>query len=61
MDVTTIAGAALVSKTGQTQQTLSMAMIKQTANQQNLIANLLAQSVQQAPQPDSSYNFSTYA
>lgn len=61
MDVTTIAGAALVSKTGQTQQTLSMAMIKQTANQQNLIANLLAQSVQQPPQPDSSYNFSTYA
>lgn len=61
MDVSTIAGAALLMKAGQTQQTLSTAMVKQAANQQNLMASLLAQNVQQAPQTDSSYNFSTYA
>ncbi|KAB0669469.1 hypothetical protein F6V30_11715 [Oryzomonas sagensis] len=61
MDIGTIAGTALSVKGGQTQQTLSTAMIKQAANQQNQLADLLAQNVQQAPKPDSSYNFSTYA
>jgi hypothetical protein len=61
MDVSTIAGAALVVKAGQTQQTLTTAMVKQAANQQNQMASLLAQNVQQPPQPDSSYGFSTYA
>jgi hypothetical protein len=64
MDTSTIAGAALLMKAGQTQQQLSTAMVKQAANQQNLMASLLAQNVQQAPQPatsDNAYNFSTYA
>ncbi|KAA0895398.1 hypothetical protein F6V25_11930 [Oryzomonas japonica] len=61
MDISTIAGAALSVKAGQTQQTLSMAMVKQAANQQSQMADLLAQNVQQAPQADGSYNFSTYA
>jgi hypothetical protein len=40
-------------------------MMKQAADQQNKIANLLAQNAQQAPQPATqsggSFSFSTYA
>jgi hypothetical protein len=64
MDSGTIAGAALLMKAGQTQQILSTAMVKQAANQQDQLAGLLAQNVQQAPQPtnpDNAYGFSTYA
>ncbi len=61
MDTSTIAGAALLMKAGQTQQLLSTAMVKQNANQQNQMAGLLAQNVQQAPTPDSAYTFSVYA
>jgi hypothetical protein len=64
MDTGTIAGAALLMKTGQTQQILSTAMVKQAANQQNQLAGLLAQNVQKTTQPanpDSAYGFSTYA
>jgi len=64
MDTSTIAGAALLMKAGQTQQLLTTAMVKQAADQQNQMASLLARNVQQAPQPavsDNAYNFSTYA
>lgn len=59
MDTATIAGAALIMKSANTQQTMSVSMMKQAADQQNKMANLLAQNVQQAAQ--SGYNFSTYA
>lgn len=65
MDISSISGAALLMKTGQTRQAMSTTMIKQEADQQNRMANILAQSVQQAAQPASgssnSYSFSTYA
>ncbi|RII30582.1 MAG: hypothetical protein CXR30_06255 [Geobacter sp.] len=63
MDINAIAGASLLMKTAQTQQAMSTSMIKQAADQQNQLANLLAQSVQtnQQPQSVSDYIFSTYA
>jgi len=65
MDVSTIAGTSLMMKAEQTQQILSVSMMKQAANQQNQIANMLAQIAQQAPQPTSNsgtgFSFSTYA
>ena len=65
MDTNSIAGSSLLMRTAQTQQALSTAMMKQAANQQNMIANLLAQNAQQAPQPSASggnsFSFSTYA
>lgn len=65
MDTSSIAGSSLLLRTGQTQQALSTAMMKQAAEQQNQMANMLAQNAQQAPQPasksDSNFNFSTYA
>jgi hypothetical protein len=65
MEISSIAGSSLLMKSSQTQQALSTAMMKQAANQQNMIANLLAQNVQQSPQPaansNNSFSFSTYA
>jgi len=63
MDINAIAGTALLMKTAQTQQTMSTSMIKQAADQQNQLANLLAQNVRtnQQPQSVSDYIFSTYA
>ncbi|MBT1071051.1 hypothetical protein [Pelotalea chapellei] len=63
MDTVSIAGAAQLMKTAQTQQVLSTTLMKQAAEQQNQIVNILAQNAQQTPQPaaDSNYNFSTYA
>jgi hypothetical protein len=65
MDTSSIAGSSLLLRSEQTQQALSTTMMKQAADQQNKIANLLAQNAQQAPQPatqsGSSFNFSTYA
>lgn len=65
MDTSSIAGSSLLLRTEQTQQALSTTMMKQAANQQNLVANLLAQNAQQAAQPASKsgngFNFSTYA
>ncbi|OGR29955.1 MAG: hypothetical protein A2X83_05230 [Desulfuromonadales bacterium GWD2_54_10] len=63
MDTTAIAGASLLAKTSQTQMAMSTSMIKQAAAQQDQMANLLAQNVQNAPQPlkGSIFNFSTYA
>lgn len=65
MDMSSIAGSSLLLRTEQTQQALSTTLMKQAANQQNQVANLLAQNAQQAPQPvpksDNSFSFSTYA
>ena len=65
MDSSSISGSSLLMRTAQTQQALSTAMMKQAANQQNMIANLLAQNAQQTPQisatSENSFSFSTYA
>lgn len=65
MDTSSITGSSLLMRAEQTQQALSTKMMKQAADQQNKMANLLAQNVQQAPQPASrsgnSFSFSTYA
>ncbi len=64
MDVNTIAGSTLLVKTAQTQQAMSISIMKQAANQQDQIANLLAQNASKAPTPapqNSGFTFSTYA
>ena len=65
MDTGSIAGSLLQMRTDQTQQALAMTMMKQAANQQNMMANLLDQSVRQVSQPVSSsgdsFNFSIFA
>ncbi|MDA8428372.1 MAG: hypothetical protein M0T70_03850 [Geobacteraceae bacterium] len=64
MDTTAIAGSALLMKSNQTQQVMSISIMKQAANQQNLMANLLAQNASQAPRPavqNSGFTFSTFA
>lgn len=65
MDTSSIAGSSLLLRSEQTQQALSTTMMKQAANNQNQVANLLAQNAQQAPQPaskaDNGFSFSTYA
>ncbi|MBW4057107.1 MAG: hypothetical protein HIU83_17295 [Proteobacteria bacterium] len=62
MDISSIAGSAQFVRS---EQTLSTTMMKQAADQQNKIANLLAQNAQQAPQPaaqgSTGFSFSTYA
>jgi len=65
MDTISITGSSLLVRSEQTQQALSTTMLKQAANQQNRMADLLAQNAQQAPQPTAQngngFNFSTYA
>ena len=63
MDTSSIAGSSLLLKTAQTQQAMSISLMKQAADQQNQMANTLAQNAQQAPQPagGSEFNFSTFA
>lgn len=63
METSTIAGAALLAQTGQTQQAISMSLMKQAADQQKQMANILAQSATQAAQnaAGSGYAFSTFA
>lgn len=63
MDVSSIAGAASLMQSSQTQQALSASMIKQNADAQNQIASMIQKNSQQAPQPVKSpdYGFSTYA
>ena len=64
MDTSTIAGSALLMKTAQTQQAISISIMKQAADQQNQIATLLAQNSVQTPQQSSKssgFTFSTYA
>ena len=65
MDPISISGSSLLTGNQQTQQTLSTTMMKQAADQQNKIADILAKNAQEAPQPaakiDNSFSFSTYA
>ncbi|MDU0460513.1 MAG: hypothetical protein RW306_17430 [Geobacteraceae bacterium] len=65
MDISSVAGSSLLYRAEQTQQAVSTTMMKQAAEQQNQVANMLAQNAQQAPQPASksgnSFSFSTYA
>lgn len=65
MDISSVAGSSLLYRAEQTQQALSTAMMKQAAESQNQVANLLAQNAKQAPQPvskgGSGFSFSTYA
>ncbi|CAH2032123.1 hypothetical protein [Trichlorobacter ammonificans] len=63
MDVNAVAGASLLMKSAQTQQNLSAYMIKMNAQAQEQMANLLARTAQQTPQPakNPDYGFSTYA
>ena len=65
MDTSSVSGSSLLMRSGQTQQALSTTMMKQAADQQNKMANVLAQNVKQAPQPatkgSGDFNFSTYA
>lgn len=64
MDTSSISGSSLLMAAGQTRQALSTTMMKQAADQQNKMADLLAQNIKQSPQPsatrDSSFSFSTY-
>jgi len=59
MDTMAIASSLLSMQADQTRQTITIAIVKQAAAQQNMVANLLAQNAQQ-PMPEGS-NFSTYA
>ena len=63
MDTSSIAGSSLLLRTGQSQQALSTTMMKQAADQQNKMAELLAQNTKQAPQSaaNSGFNFSIFA
>jgi len=63
MDTSSIAGSSLLLRTGQTQQALSTTMMKQAADQQNKMAELLAMNAKQAPQPtaNSGFSFSIFA
>ena len=63
MDVSSIAGAATLMQSAQTQQTLSTSMIKMNAESANKMAEMVQQGVQQTPQPAKSagQGFSTYA
>ncbi|MEI6704202.1 MAG: hypothetical protein WCL71_11815 [Deltaproteobacteria bacterium] len=65
MDVSSISGTALMMRGEQTQQALSISMIKLAADQQSQIANMLLQNAQQSPQPTfssrSSFSFSIFA
>lgn len=65
MDTSSITGSSQLLRAGQTQQALSATMMKLATNQQNMLADLLAQNVSQSPLPapksDDGFNFSTYA
>lgn len=65
MDIVSITGASLLMRGAQTQQALSTTMMKQAAEQQDKIASLLAQNVQQTAesrvQKGDFSTFSTYA
>lgn len=63
MDVSSIAGAASLMQSSQTQQALSASMIKQNADAQNQIATMIQNNSQTASQPvkNPDYGFSAYA
>ena len=59
MDTMAIANSLLSMQADQTRQTITIAIIKQAAAQQNMVVNLLEQNAQQSMPEGSS--FSTYA
>jgi hypothetical protein len=59
MDTMAIANSLLSMQVDQTRQTITIAIIKKAADQQNIVANLLEQNAQQS-MPDGS-SFSTFA
>jgi hypothetical protein len=59
MDSMSVLGSLLSMRADQTQQTISVAIVKQAAAQQDMVATMLAQNVQQ-PVPSGS-TFSIYA
>lgn len=63
MDTSSIAGAALLMKSSQTQQAMSTSMIKMASERQNMLANMIAQNVAMAPQASraTDITFSTVA
>jgi hypothetical protein len=61
MDITSISGAAQMMSSNRLQQSLSVSIMKQAADQQKQMADLLSQNAAQMPQPDSNFTFSTYA
>jgi len=62
MDVSAIAGSALLMKAARTQNEISISLIKMAAQQQDSMVKLLAQGIQQAaPKVDNEYAFSVYA
>lgn len=63
METSSIAGAAMLMSSSQTQQSISVSLMKQAADQQKQMANLLAQNAAQASQlsAGSGYTFSTFA
>ena len=63
MDVSSIAGAATLMQSSQTQQALSASMIKMNAESQSNIAEMIQKNAQSMPQPtkSSGSGVSTYA
>jgi hypothetical protein len=63
MDVSSIAGAAALMQSSQTQQALSASMIKMNAESQSKIAEMIQKGTQSMPQPTqgSVSGFFTYA
>ncbi|MEI6212841.1 MAG: hypothetical protein WCP10_01950 [Desulfuromonadales bacterium] len=65
METASVAGTSMFMSSGQTLQSLTTSMMKQAAEQQNQIVNMLAQNARQSPQPAASsgsgFKISTYA
>ncbi len=61
MDISSVTASSQLLQSSQTQQALSVSMVKQAANAQNQVAAMLAQNVKQGSQPAQSqdYGFST--
>lgn len=62
METSAIAGAVLLMNRAQTQQSITISIMKQAADQENQMANLLAQdAVQMRQQKNNDFTFSTFA
>jgi len=63
MDISTISATAVTMRATQTQQGIATSLMKMAAEQQGQMADLLAQSADNASRvaAGSGYNFSTYA
>jgi hypothetical protein len=63
MDISSISRTAVMMQAAQTQQGISTTLMKMAADQQQQMANMLAQSAQNVSQNavQNGYNFSIYA